>query len=684
MVAREDQPGDKRLVAYVVAAGDTAVSAEVLQGCVRERLPEYMVPAAFVALDELPLMSNGKLDRAALPAPEFTAGAGRAPRSPQEHLLCELFTEVLGVSGVGVEDDFFGLGGDSIVSIRLVARARAAGIVFTVRDVFTHRTVAGLAGVAAELGEVAPQGGDAGIGAVALTPIMHALRSWGGPVEAFHQLVVLCVPAELDLSRLIAALQAVVDHHDGLRSRFLRSAGEDIPQQWCWEIAPVGAVDVKRVVHRVEITGLTGDGQQHLISEEITAAAGRLDPWSGVMVQLVWFDAGADAPGRLLVMIHHLVVDGVSWRILLPDLRAAWEAITAGDRPRLQPVGTSLRHWSQYLQTHAQKAGRVAELKLWTQILNTPDPLLSDQRLTPTRDVAATAGHVSVTLPPAVTGPLLTTVPAAFHGGINDVLLTALALAIAKWRRDHGRGDGTVVLVEVEGHGREEIIDGIDVSRTVGWFTSLFPVHLDPGPLSWEELCAAGPAVGQAIKRVKEQLRALPDHGIGFGLLRYLNPHTSPELAALPRPQIGFNYLGRFPAPAAVEKTTPQEWMLAPEASPLGGGSDPAMPLAHGLELNALVCDHPHGPQLQATWCFAPQLWDEPNVHEIAQGWFQALHALAEHASQPDAGGHTPTDFPLVSLSQTDINQLEATHPDLLEVWPLTPMQDAAGTRTRR
>ncbi|MGH3686628.1 MAG: condensation domain-containing protein, partial [Pseudonocardiaceae bacterium] len=626
-------------------------------------------------LDSVPLTPNGKLDRTALPTPEFrSAESGRAPRTPQEQILCELFSHVLGVARINIDDDFFALGGDSIVSIQLVSRARAAGVVFTVRDVFTHHTVAGLAGVAGGLDEVVTETPGAGIGVVTPTPVMWWWDERGGHGDRFYQSVLLRVPAGVDIECVLTAAQAVLDHHDALRARLRYPGGTADRGQPVLEIAPVGTVSAQELVHQVEVANLDEDQLYEVLDQQRQAAAARLAPESGVMVQLVWCDAGPHRSGRLLVMVHHLVVDGVSWRILVPDLAAAAQAIMAGHRPRLEPVGTSLRRWSKHLHTAAADPTRMAEIPLWTSILSTPDPLLTDQSLDPDRDVAGTAGHLALTLPPEITGTLVSTVPAAFHGGINDVLLTALALAITQWRRQHGRGEHTTVLIEVEGHGREEIIEGVDLSRTVGWFTSLFPVCVDPGALSWDDLLAGGPAVGAAIKRVKEQLRTLPGHGIGFGLLRYLNPHTSSMLAALPSPQIGFNYLGRFPT--TEDREDNREWGPAPETEALGGGLDPQTPMAHGLELNTLVRDYHHGPVLEAHWSFTPHLWTHHGAEEIAHWWFQAIQALVHHATRPGAGGHTPTDFPLITLTQHEIDHLETTYPDLTDILPLSPMQE--------
>ncbi|MBV9059419.1 MAG: amino acid adenylation domain-containing protein, partial [Pseudonocardiales bacterium] len=677
VIAREDTPGDKKLVAYAVAVDGDECRPELVREFVKTRLPQHMVPAAVMVLDALPLTPNGKLDRAALPAPQFvSAEGGRLPRTRQEQLLAELFADVLALPTVGADDDFFALGGDSILSIQLVSRARAAGVAFTVRDVFEHRTVAGLARVATSLDKLAREVGGSAVGVMETTPILRWLAERTDVFDRFYQSVLLQVPAELDTSVLVTAWDAVLGHHDALRSQLTHPTRDTVTAQWVLEIPPPGTVPGCDVVRRIDVAGLDTQELRNVIDAQTVAAAARLAPELGIITQLVWCDAGPHQPGRLLILIHHLVVDGVSWRILLPDLVTAYQTIAAGEQPRLDPVGTSLRHWAQQLHTHAQDPTRVAELPLWTKILKTPDPLLTQRALDPTCDVAATSLHQRLTLPPQVTQPLLTTLPAAFHGAINDVLLTALALAVGQWRRRHHGIDHSAVLVEVEGHGREDICDAMDLSRTIGWFTSLYPVCLDPGAVSWDELCAGGRGLGAALKQVKEQLRALPDHGIGFGLLRYLNSHTAPELAALPTAQIGFNYLGRFPARGTPLAAANPDWAPAPEASALSGDLDPDMPLAHGLELNALIRDDEDGPRLEAYWSWAAQIWSRHDIDEITQLWKQALHGLVNYACQPGVGGHTPSDFPMVDLTQHDIDGLQSSHPDLVDVLPLAPMQE--------
>ncbi|MDT7847863.1 condensation domain-containing protein, partial [Streptomyces justiciae] len=648
--------GSIRLIAYVVP--DTGETPADLGEFVRQRLPEYMVPFTYVTLDRLPLTANGKLDRTALPALDQSARADaprREPRTERERLLAALVAQALGVESVGPEDDFFALGGDSIVSIRLVSLARSAGVGLAVRDVFEQRTAAGLAEVAEELSVSAPDSDDAGVGGMKPTPIMRWFDARGGGIDAFHQAMLLEVPAGLREDHLVTAVQALVDHHDALRLT-RKPSGQD-NGAWSLEVGPVGSVSAADVVHRVDTAGTAVDAT--LVRAEAEAASHRLSAERGVLVQVIWFDAGPAERGRLLVVVNHLVVDGVSWRILLPDLIAACEAVGGSRPPRLDPTGTSLRRWASLLTVEARQPARTAEAALWTGLLTAADPPLTTGRLDAARDTVGRARELTLSLPPEVTTPLLTTVPTAFHAKVDDVLLTALALAVAQWRRTHARGRHTALLVDVEGHGREEIVEGVDLSRTVGWFTSLYPVRVDPGPLAWEEVVDGGPSLGQALKRVKEQVRSLPDRGVGYGLLRHLNPDTGPVLAGLAVPQLGFNYLGRFPSAGSPVVPGRPEWTVAAETGLLSG-ADPATALAHGLEVNSMVRDAPDGPELEAVWTWAPDLWTERHVRALADQWFRAIRGLVRHGERFDTGGHSPSDFPLTELSQHDIEQLEA------------------------
>ena len=668
VIAREDAAGGKRLVGYAVAAAGAAVDAAALRAHVGRNLPDYMVPSALVVLDRLPLTPNGKLDRGALPAPEITSAAWRGPRTPEEEILCELFAEVLGVERVGLDDNFFELGGDSIMSIQLVSRARRAGLVITPRAVFQHQTVEALAGVATRIEELAASAlPDVASGVLPLTPIVRWLAERGGPIDRFHQRMLLRVPAGMREADLVAGLQVLLDHHDALR---LRLDGAEGDGEWRLEIAPAGDVQAGDCLRRIEVAGLSDAGLRVCIADQARAAGARLSPAAGVMVQAVWFDAGAERSGRLLLTIHHLAVDGVSWRILVPDLASAWVAIARGEVPALAARGSSLRRWAQRLASHAQDAGLLQELEFWSGMLSKPSVALAEGALDAARDIGGTAGHLTLTLPAAVTGPLLTRVQAAFHGGINDVLLTGLVVAVADWSRRRDGGASRAALIDLEGHGREEIFADVELSRTVGWFTSLFPVRLDAAGIDLDEALAGGPALGRAFKLIKEQMRAVPDNGLGYGLLRYLNGETGSRLAGFAAPQLGFNYLGRFAGDGVAD------WSAAPEVALLGGGGDPAMALAHALEVNALTLDGADGATLSATWSWAPALLTEAAVRDLAEHWFAVLAVLVEHAAQAGAGGRSPSDLPLVELTQAEIERLERRYPLIEDVLPLSPWQE--------
>ncbi|HLJ91509.1 MAG TPA: amino acid adenylation domain-containing protein [Candidatus Angelobacter sp.] len=558
------------------------------------------------------------------------------------------------------------MGGDSILAFQLVSRARQSGLIISLRDVFEQPTIEALARVshlanAKGAEAVVP---DIGVGPMQLTPIMCWFLEEGGKLRRFSQSMTLQTPANLERKHLERALQAILDLHDALRLQFAGAEGRR--EEWKLEVLPQGSVSADSCLRVVDVLGLEEGMRRRRIAEETDAAAGRLSAEEGRMLQAVWFQAGVGAPGQLLLTVHHLSVDGVSWRILVPDLTAAWTAIAAGKSPSLEPSTISFRGWAERLNREALNPERVKELSFWTGMFKGAQELVPGRKLVPGRDTVGNARQMVLTLPAKVTAPLLNRVAAAFHSRINDVLLTGLALSVLKWRGQRGHSQDTSVLIDLEGHGREEIFSGVDLSRTVGFFTTIFPVLLDPGPVDIEEAWAAGDALGRALKTIKEQLRAIPDHGIGYGLLRHLNPETAPVLSALPRPQIDFNYLGRFQAAEGSDGAS---------AEGIGGGLDPEMAFHHPLQVDSMVLDRPSGSELTAVWTWMPEILSEQDVRSLAEGWFHALEALVRHSEQPGAGGLTPSDVPLVALSQAAIERLESEHGEIEDILPLSPVQ---------
>ncbi|MFE3698864.1 amino acid adenylation domain-containing protein, partial [Nocardia tengchongensis] len=640
--------GATALVSYVLAA-DSVVAPEDVKTTVAQQLPAHMVPSVVMVLHTLPLTPAGKVDRRALPAPDFGSGprTGRAPATDNERALAAVFEAVLGVESVAADDNFFALGGDSIVAIQLVARAKAAGLGLRARDVFEHKTVAGLAAVAtaaaAPVIEELPGGA---VGAVPLTPIVHAMLDQGETWPRFAQAVLIPLPHDIDRSRLPGAVQAVLDRHDLLRSSLTHEPSDD-GRPWVWRVSEPGTVEAGALIDLVTAAP-DSDGE-----DELQRAADLLDPSAGVVARFVFIDRGAALP-LLWVVLHHLVTDGVSWRILLPDLATAWTGGT------LAPVGTSFRRWAhgQIEQTPA----RAGEIPGWREILTAPDPYLGTRALDPALDTVASMGRVRTVVDPDTATAAQEFIPARFHCGLDDALLTALALASARFR------DTRRTLLTVEGHGREEaVLPGADISRTIGWFTSVFPVALDLGDLDLDDAFHGGPAAGAALKAVKEQLRAIPDKGVGFGMLRYLDAATAAEFESAPAPQLSFNYLGR--TGAGVEHPGGAETPWVPVR--FAATQDDAAPLAAVIDINAFHT----AAGLEVTWAYAARLVSAEQVSDFARLWGLAVTALVAHARHAGAGGHTPSDFPLVDVDQEQIDDWEREYPGLTEVWPLSPLQ---------
>ncbi|MGW2515328.1 condensation domain-containing protein, partial [Streptomyces scopuliridis] len=653
-VVREDRPGEKRLVAYAVP-GEGYDHGNV-RAHLGRNLPDYMVPTTVVELTELPLTMIGKLDRAALPAPEFgTSGGGRAPGTREEEIMVRLFAEIVGLTEEDVDADsgFFDLGGDSIMAIQLVSAARRAGLEITGTDVFTHRTPAELARAAASAATAVTEDPAEAIGGLPASPMMHWLAERRVPTDRFNQTTVLWAPADLDLPRLHTVIDALLERHDSLRLRVVAADPGDAGT-WTVTVQEKGTVRAEDRVLRIDAVGLDDAALVDAVREHGAAAVDRLVPADGAMLSVVWFDRG-DRPGPVLIAVNHLAVDGVSWRILLPDLFRAWHDAGTGRTPLLGVGATSLRRWAHTAVRAVGTPGTRAELDHWTEVLRRGRSPLGGRPLDPARDLLRSAGQLRRTLSTESTRHLLTTAPAVVGAGVDDVLLAGLALAAARWRGD----PDARLLVDVESHGRTTDDPTVDLSHTTGWFTALYPVLLDTGGVGVEHAFASTEAAGSVLKHVKEQLREVPGNGLGYGRLRHLRPDTAAAFDGLGHAEVGFNYLGRL----AVGDTG--DWSVAGDL-PRPAGEDPDTPMAHVVEINAYVEETDDGPRLGVSWTWAADILPESDVTALADGWFAALDAFADYAQRPNAGGLTPHDVGLIEITQTEIEEFED---DLASDW---------------
>ncbi|MDF3203083.1 non-ribosomal peptide synthetase [Pseudomonas sp. 1912-s] len=636
-----DSPSGKQLVAYLVSEEEQGALRESLKNHLKAQLPDYMVPAHLIVLDSMPLTANGKLDRRALPQPDPEANRQQyvAPRNELEQTLAAIWCAVLNVQQVGLDDNFFELGGDSILSIQVVSRARQAGIHFSPRDLFQHQTVRTLAAVATRTEQVIAEQGVL-TGASGLTPIQHWFFDTDIPERQHWNQALLLEPAQpLEPHRLEQALLAVLEHHDALRLSFTRRDA-----QWHAEhlAVPEGGLLLQAQVADMEqCRALFTDTQRSLNLAH------------GPLLRALLVD-GPQGQQRLLIAIHHLVVDGVSWRVLLEDLQAVYRQLSDGQPVSLPAKTSALRDWAARLQAYAGSESLREELDVWQQQLAGPSvelPVDRPQGSLRNRD----ADTVSVRLDAERTRQLLQQAPSAYRTQVNDLLLTALARVLCRW------SGHASALIQLEGHGRETLFDEIDLTRSVGWFTSAYPLRLTP--LHIEE--AAGQ--GASIKAIKEQLRGVPHKGLGYGVLRYLADDLCRQtMAALPTASITFNYLGQF------DQSFGADALFHPLDEFAGIAHDPDAPLPNELSVDSQV----YGGELVLRWTFSRERHDSQTITELADAYLAELQSLIEHCLKPDAGGLTPSDFPLAHLTQGQLDALPVPATAIEDVYPLTPMQE--------
>nr|QEO74426.1 condensation domain-containing protein [uncultured bacterium] len=633
VAALGDRPGaapPQRLVAYLVAAWESAPTPAELRAFLHDRLPPYMVPSAFVTLLSMPLTPNGKVDRNALPWPEREPedGSAAAPRTAAERRLAEIWAQVLRARDVGIHDNFFELGGDSILSIQVVAKANEAGLRLTPKQLFEHQTIAELSEV---LGQEAVQADQGPVtGPAPLTPIQRWFfeQSFSEP-HHWNQTVLLELPAGAAPGLLATVLERVLEHHDALRLRFRRG-----PDGWHQAFAePGGPVPFIRVDLSAVPVGARAQAVDFLQAS--------LDLERGPLARAAFLDLGAGEPPRLLLVFHHLAVDGVSWRILLEDLGSAYLQLSRGQEARLPARTTSFQVWGEKLLEQARSAAVRAELPYWLA-RTAPARLPLDAQAPPEANTVGAARTLTLSFGKEETRVLLRDAPAAYRAQANEILLAALVEALGP------------LTLDIEAHGREPMASEVDLSRTVGWFTAIYPLTFERGA-----------SAAETLKSVKERLRQVPGRGIGYGLLRYLgDAETAAALAALPRPEVLFNYLGQFDSGTA-------EGLFRPSTDSAGASRSPAGRRDHLLEVNGAVMDG----ELRLDLTYSPVCHREETVQALAQAFRRALSDLLDASGEPKAAGYTPSDFPLARLDQATVDRLFGGDPQVEDVYPLSPLQ---------
>ncbi|VXD10550.1 Non-ribosomal peptide synthase, involved in Hassallidin biosynthesis [Planktothrix serta PCC 8927] len=635
---------DKRLVAYIVT--NRQMTAEQLRTTLKEQLPDYMLPQAFMFLDTMPLTAQGKIDRQALPIPDWHQSAARQsflpPQTEAEKVICAVWTKVLEVDGIGVEDNFFDLGGDSILALKVVAEIRRQGWLLTPKEIFQEQTVKRL-GVVVERVHSLTIPARTAEGSVLLTPIQKWFFSLNvANPHHWNQALLFEVHQSLEPTTIATAIQTVAAHHDTFRLRFAKEEG--IWQQF------YGRNDANLFAFATLDLSDQDDLMQNAAkSKAVEHLQKSLNLSDGPLAAATYFYLGSNRLPQLLVVIHHLIVDGVSWRILLQDIK---EAINGS---QLAPVSTSFQQWSEFLQNFANSRHLQAERQFWIDTVKTETATLPlDFPNALMENLEGTVKRISRQLTTEQTQIFLTRANKAYRTQPQELLIAALGKTLNQITQK------TTFQIIMEGHGRDELSSDLDITRTLGWFTTLYPFCLE---LSSQDL-----TVKNLVRTVKEQVRSVPKCGFGYGLLRYLNPETADDLALESPSQISFNYLGQ------VRGESGQNRLLNLLNEDVELTRHPEGNCPHIIDVMAIVVEG----QLRVDWLYSSQLHQEETVNQWAESFQQNLAEILAHCCEvsKSISEYTPSDFPLVRISQPNLDSLQERFPQLEDVYPLSPLQE--------
>ncbi len=671
VVLRSEATGARRLLAYVTAEAGRVELASV-RAHLAARLPAHMLPSLILALDELPRTPSGKLDRKALPAPESSPidSQARPPESDAERLLAELWCEVLAIDSGRVtrSSNFFELGGDSILSLQLVARVRRAGFELHPRDVFEHPTLEDLA---SSLRTPSPRQQHAPVGPPPLTPIQAWFFEQDLPERAhWNQALMLEVPAGFDSKLLAQAWQVVASVHDVFRFRFAASESEG-PSQADGPSQIEGPSHLARPARSARVGGWRQTRVPDGALPELTVVDGRrwprarrrdeIEAWAqqqqrsldlehGPLICASYIDLGDDDPGRLLLVAHHLIVDGVSWRVLLDDWIDVVLQLMRGSAPSLDAPPVGFADWAHELARVATDGELEAQRDYWLEQTSRPPAKLPHDRESGANTVGSARTH-GITLDRERTRSLLEQSHIAYRTTLDDLLISALTRALASWFERGGQRAETLA-IELEGHGRESSSNELDLSRTLGWFTTRYPVcfELDPRASAREHLL-----------RVKETLRAIPNKGRGYGILRYLAAEPLSHFV----PPISYNYLGQL------DRGQRAEFEIRPATESLGSLRSPRGLRTQELDVSAYVLDQ----QLHLSCAFSTHLHAEDTIARLLEDVRTELERLLDHCCDSHAGALTPSDVPLAGLDAAELDQLFGDARGIEDVLPVSATQ---------